>query len=175
MPKADTEHTTASLNGDPENRFRRRLLAGATAALAAGAAIATGALAAPVASPEGAGDDAELIALCDRLVANQREERQICIADEWAPDRGPLHAKYKALWAEYKQLRDRIYAAKEPVSLAGIQAVSRAGLVAAQRDHEGNLVPDSLCEWLLLSLALFHAGPEFEAQQVELALAENAA
>jgi hypothetical protein len=43
---------------------RRRLLAGATAALATGAAIATAAHAAPVASPDGAGDDAALIRLC---------------------------------------------------------------------------------------------------------------
>jgi hypothetical protein len=46
---------------------RRGLLAGATAALAAGAAIATAAHGAPVASPAGAGDDAELIRLCAEL------------------------------------------------------------------------------------------------------------
>lgn len=43
---------------------RRRLLASTAAALATGAAIATAAHAAPVASPGGAGGDAELIALC---------------------------------------------------------------------------------------------------------------
>jgi hypothetical protein len=64
MPKADTEHTTAPLSGAPKNCVRRRLLAGATAVLAAGAAIATTARAAPVAPAEAAGGDAELIRLC---------------------------------------------------------------------------------------------------------------
>lgn len=44
----------------------RRLLASATAALAAGAAVATTAHATAVASPGGAGDHAELIRLCAR-------------------------------------------------------------------------------------------------------------
>ena len=63
MPKADTEHTTAP-PGAPAIPSRRGLLAGGTAALLAGAAIATAAHGASVASPGGAGDDAELIAVC---------------------------------------------------------------------------------------------------------------
>jgi hypothetical protein len=54
-----------------DNPLRRRLLAGATAALAAGAAIATAAQAAPVASPGGAGDDAELLECCADMEAAQ--------------------------------------------------------------------------------------------------------
>jgi hypothetical protein len=52
---------------------RRRLLASATAALAAGAAIAAAAHSAPVATPDGAVDDAEvdaeLLALCIAFMA----------------------------------------------------------------------------------------------------------
>jgi hypothetical protein len=55
---------------------RRRLLAGATAALAAGALIATGARAAPVASPATSGDDDELI----RLRACQDEAWALAVA-----------------------------------------------------------------------------------------------
>jgi len=59
MPQArDTGRTRA--NTIPENPSRRAILAGSTAALLAGAAIATGARGASVAS---AGDDAELLAL----------------------------------------------------------------------------------------------------------------
>ena len=47
-----------------DNPQRRRLLARCTAALLTGAAIATGAHAAPVASPGATGDDAELLGLC---------------------------------------------------------------------------------------------------------------
>ena len=49
---------------DEYSTSRRGLLARGTAALLTGAAIATTAHAAPVAAPEGAGDDTELLALC---------------------------------------------------------------------------------------------------------------
>ena len=50
---------------------RRGLLTGATAALLSSAAIATAAHAAPVASPGGAGDDAELIRLVSAMARGQ--------------------------------------------------------------------------------------------------------
>lgn len=73
MPHArDNTHTRAE---------RRGLLAGGTAALPAGAAIATAAHGASVASPSGAGDDAEILRLAhefwalDAIVADWNAER----------------------------------------------------------------------------------------------------
>src|SRR5579859_1149978 len=79
MFKATNQHSTS----------RRRLLAGATAALAAGAAtIVTTAHAAPVASPKGAGDDAELIRVCQRFAEKEMEDwyRYVTEPDETADD-----------------------------------------------------------------------------------------
>ena len=60
----DARDTGRTRPDTPTIPSRRGLLATGTAALLIGAAIATAALGAPVASPEGAGDDDELIALC---------------------------------------------------------------------------------------------------------------
>ena len=66
MPKADTDHITAGPALPPS---RRGLLAAAASALVAGAAIATAAHGAPVASPGLAGADAELLALYRSFLA----------------------------------------------------------------------------------------------------------
>lgn len=60
-----------------DNPQRRRLLASATAALAAGAAIATVAHAAPVAAPGGAGGDAEIMRLAREFWKHD------AIMDDW--------------------------------------------------------------------------------------------
>ena len=86
MPKADNNHTTPIARwpsyGKPGTALplpviptptrapsRRGLLARSTAALLASAAALTVARAAPLAAPAAAGEDAELIALCNRLIA----------------------------------------------------------------------------------------------------------
>jgi hypothetical protein len=69
-------------------RDRSTLLAGGAAALLAGPAPITVADSAPhYLAPNCA--DAELIRLCQRLEAVEREWTAICEADEWAPDREP--------------------------------------------------------------------------------------
>jgi hypothetical protein len=97
-----------------DSPLRRRLLASATAALAAGAAIGTAARAAPVASP---GGDAELIRLCDEA---QRLEARV-----WEIDRrGTSEEDCTAVTTAW----DRVY-----LTIAGIRATTPAGLQAKAR------------------------------------------
>jgi zona occludens toxin (predicted ATPase) len=102
---SDTGHVRAA---DPTIHSRRGLLAAATSALVAGAAIATAAHGAPLASPADAGGDAELIRLCDRLVAIQAEEARIfaTIEDEDAQDKAlePTTQEYRAIQARLYDL-----------------------------------------------------------------------
>lgn len=79
--------------------------------------------------------DAELIALCERLVALRRQECLICTEDPLAPDEGPQHARFEAVLDEQNQMEKRIYDTPEPVSSDGCQAVARAALVGVPRDN----------------------------------------
>ena len=87
-------HTASKTPETTDNPLRRRLLASATAALAAGAAIATTAAhGAPVASAGSAGDDAELLerhadmvaaqAQMEAMYSEEQEEAFIDASDEW--------------------------------------------------------------------------------------------
>lgn len=119
--------------------------------------------------------DAELIAICDRIAATYREQRLICIADPWAPDKGPHHARWEALWHERQSLEDRLYDTETPVTIAGAQAAARAALAGAERTNKGELTYRHETDWLLLALAEFHAGSAFEEELARLARSDNQA
>lgn len=72
-PHPEQRLPTISKATDEYSTSRRRLLASATAVLAAGAAIATAARGAPVASLEAVGADAELMRLCADMEAAQAQ------------------------------------------------------------------------------------------------------
>ncbi len=141
---------------------RRALFAGGTAALLA-AAITTEAHSAPLAAP---GADAELIERCNRVVALFREQQLISTADEWAADRGPLHARFKGIWQELSELQEEIYDLDVPTTPAGAMATARAALVEVQRYSDGEPITDNLAAWLMVRLVQFYAGPDFEADHV---------
>ena len=109
-----------------ENPLRRRLLAGATAALAAGAAIAVTARAAPVASPGGASDDAELIRLCDEA---QRLEARVCEIDRYGTSEEDCAAVTTAWDTIHKAI-----AGTPAMTLIGLQAKARALHAAIVRE-----------------------------------------
>jgi hypothetical protein len=154
----DTGRTRAD---NPALPSRRGLLAASASALVAGAAIATAAHGALVASPGGAGD-AELIAACDRIVAIRAELVAINAADPWAPDEGPLHAKFEALLDERYAIEESVYDMSMPTTQAGAQAIARAALAGHARGSDGNLEVNNFETWLMLSLAEFQAGAAFE-------------
>ena len=106
--------------------------------------------------------DAELIRLCDRLVANRAEEKAICDADEWAPDRGPYKARYDALGEEMDRVTDQLYATADPVTAAGVRAAARAALCVAPKDSDGDITCDGLAEWLAFAVVQ-HVGGEAAA------------
>ena len=131
MPKATPTHTTSS---------RRGLLARSTAALLAGAAAATVARAAPLAAPVADGDEAEMILLCERLIALEAKRDNIFLAVE---DDDEAERQSGLLTPERNEIRDRLYAiAKSPTSDAGRRAFARAALATSQRDADGIAILD---------------------------------
>lgn len=151
MPKArDTGRTRPETIDNP---LRRRLLAGATATLAAGAAIATAAHAAPVGSPEAAGDDAELIGLCERLVAWEARYDEIYTTIE---DEDEAARAADAIDDDFREIRDRFYQLGAPVTPEGQRSYARACLATASRDGVGGIILDdggSLGSYLAFGLA----------------------
>jgi len=138
----------------PGTTPRRRGLLGGAVALLAGAAAVTLPRAVQAA---GAGPDAELIRLCNRLVAIRAEERAITDADEWAPDHGPYKPRYDALGEEWDAIDARMYDVAEPVTLAGVRAVARAALSQAPRDADGSINAPQLAEWLAFTVVEYVA------------------
>lgn len=173
MPKATPTHTPTARwpsYGKPGNALplpvippftpapppsRRALLAGSTAALLAGAAAATAARAAPAV----AGDDAELIALCEQIVAIRAEDEALCTADPGAPDGGPNHARLQELWAEYETVEAQIFEMSDPTTAHGARAAARAALACAPRDAEGEITAgEDLDTWLAFGCVEWLAG-----------------
>jgi hypothetical protein len=154
MPKADTDHITAGPALPPS---RRGLLAAAASALVAGAAIATAAHGAPVASPGLAGDDAELISLCDRLVAIMAEEARIFATIE---DEGEQERALEPTSHEYRAIEARLYDLGNPTTPAGLRAAAAAAVATAPKNLEGEIECWSfgLAEWLAFSVVEMLAG-----------------
>lgn len=69
------------------NPSRRAMLVGSTAALVAGAAIATAAHGAAVAAPVSAGDNAEIVRLADEIMAAEAESDRLSYVEEELPAR----------------------------------------------------------------------------------------
>jgi hypothetical protein len=63
-----------------------------------------------------ANSEAELIALCNRIVAVCAEQAAVAKANPWAPDDGPLSGKYHDLHDEWIMLVDRLQSAKRPTT-----------------------------------------------------------
>jgi len=110
-----------------------------------------------VASAEPSGDDAELIAACNRFVALWPELEAVLDADPWAPDNGPLHDRYKAIHAGYWAFLDFIWHAKPPVTADGRLAIARAAVATAERKNDG-LPSESPFAWLRLTAMVWCAG-----------------
>ncbi len=131
MPKADTKTT----------RTRRRLPKDA---------------AATAAPAEPAGADAELIRLCNRLVANRALEQAAYRAnpdndDEREITTGPLNE-------EWFELRDRLFDLDSPRTREGARAVALAALSECPRDKDAILY-EGLHTWLSLGCAEYLATP----------------
>jgi hypothetical protein len=128
MPKADTEHTATPI-------LPKMHSAHATV-----------------------GDDAELIRLCERIVAREAEEEALCDADPHAPDAGPHHVRYLELMRQFAADSDWLYELPGPTTPEGARALARAALAIVPRTHGGEiLTPRRSAERLALSCAEFLA------------------
>jgi hypothetical protein len=106
-----------------------------------------------------AGDDAELIRLCERIVVREAEEEALCGADPHAPDAGPHHVRYLELTRQSAADSDRLYELPPPTTPEGARALARAALAIVPRTHGGEiLTPRRSAERLAWGCAEFLAG-----------------
>jgi len=103
--------------------------------------------------------EADRIAVFSRMVAIHTELRAIAKADPWAPDRGPLHARYGALHAELGALEERAWDEDMvPETLAGARALGQAAWIDAPRDPDGEPLCTDFGKWMMLAAVKWLAG-----------------
>lgn len=136
----------------PLHPSRRSLLAAGTAAMLTGATIAA-ARAAPT------GDDAELIGLCNRLVANRAEWVALCQSRHTLEDERRTEPDNQRLNDELRAMLDQIEAAPDLSAMAGAAAMARAAIALTPLNKAGDHWEASEDnEWLALTVAEFLAG-----------------
>lgn len=104
---------------------------------------------------DGTKTDAELIALCDRIVAVDREEHAIYATQRSADDERRTQPAIDALRAERDTLIERIGEMPAAATVSGLQALSRASLALADRDGSAPYFNGGDAE--LLALKIVHA------------------
>jgi hypothetical protein len=102
--------------------------------------------------------DAELIRLCDRMIAVRAEQEALAIADPWAPDDGPLSEQYHELHDEWIALADRLQVAEPPTTLEGIRAAARMAWNGAGQDRQGRVMSSTPWDWIRLQTIGWAAG-----------------
>jgi len=85
--------------------------------------------------------DAELIAACDRIVANDREQLAVYAVRRSVADERRTRHILDALFAEVESLMDRIDNLPRPTTLAGVIAMARAARAIATKAPDGQPVP----------------------------------
>jgi hypothetical protein len=104
-----------------------------------------------------AGPDAELITLCNRLVAIEAEEAVIfkTVAEEDDQDRA-----LEPTTQEYRQIEDKLTELGNPTTHAGMRAMARASVAWAPRDLDGEITAGvaGLAEWLAFGIVESLAG-----------------
>jgi hypothetical protein len=107
------------------------------------------------------GPDAELIRLCDRVVAIQAEETAMFEADPAADDDG---SRFKpvmdALTEERRAIETRLYDVGAPTTKAGLLAAARAAVSEAPKDADGAISCVALAEWLAVGAVERMAGED---------------
>jgi len=101
-------------------------------------------------------DDAELIRLCDRLVAIEAERAAIfeTVAED-EQDRA-----LDAATGEYDQIEARLAELGNPTTLAGMRAMARAAVATAPKNTAGEVTAGvaGLSEWLAFGVVEAMAG-----------------
>jgi hypothetical protein len=100
--------------------------------------------------------DAELIALCDRLV---EIEAQRCIVFDTIADDAAQDAATAPIDQERLQIEARLYGIGDPQTLAGTCAMSRAAIAEASKQSDGTMMALDLHTWLALGVIEYHGNP----------------
>jgi hypothetical protein len=127
---------------------RRSALGFSLAALAAGLTVPAIAASGVMRRP-----DAELIDLCDQLVAAETEQYLLGEHDEHASDFGPNNSRYEQLSNERERLVEMIDECQSSTTPAGHVAMARAALTWAQYDDNWEPLCDDFREELMVKLA----------------------
>ncbi len=131
----------------PSASRRRALLSTAAAAMAAGLGTVLPATAEAAPSAE----EAELIRLCNRLVAIGANEQKLYRTVPHATLEGEaqLQERLKPGDEEWRRIEERLYELDiTPKTPAGISAMARAALAEAERTWDGEIVTLDLCGYL---------------------------
>jgi hypothetical protein len=99
--------------------------------------------------------DADLIALCDRLVVIEAQRCQVLhtIKEDDAQD-----VALAPIDEESRQIEARVYELGDPVTPAGVAAVARAAVAEAVKNLDGTLQIRDLSDWLALTVVEHMAG-----------------
>jgi hypothetical protein len=104
------------------------------------------------------GADAELIRLCNLLIANQREIEALLKVRKTVADERRTEPQLGELSDNEENFVDRIIDLPEISTLAGARAMARASLAIAPRDSDGSITMEDRSECLVWSVAEFLAG-----------------
>jgi hypothetical protein len=120
------------------------------------AAIVAGITAPALASATASNPDAELIALCDRLVQLRTHELAHLASIGWSDgdDDDPLEETY----AEQKALAARARQIDRPHTLEGAAAMARCVVRLSDSHPDGEIYSTDLAEWMAIRVAEFMAG-----------------
>jgi hypothetical protein len=100
--------------------------------------------------------DAELIALCDRLVQLRTHEVARIAAMDDDDDDDPLEDTD----AEWKALAQQIRQIDRPHTLEGAAAMARCAVRHSDKNPDGVIVMIDLAEWMAIRVSEFLAGGE---------------
>jgi hypothetical protein len=100
--------------------------------------------------------DAELIRLCDRLVAIQAAETAIYAKMDGSDD-DALDAALDPFTAEWRAIEARLYEVGGPITPQGMVAMARASLAYASKEPDGSFDTTYLGDWLAINVAAFVA------------------
>jgi len=99
--------------------------------------------------------DAELIALCNRLMAIERDIAALMATRMTIEDEQRTESQLTAMFAAGSQIFDRIYDQPDVTTMAGALAMARASIAVAPRDTDSQIIWTGDSEYLAWSVAEF--------------------
>jgi hypothetical protein len=105
--------------------------------------------------PKRPSPDAELIRLCDRLVAISDEERRLYATIE---DEHTRNTALQPLTDEWTAIRTKLYEMDRPATSEGERSVALAAQANADSDPDHKVMASDLADWLALATCAYLTG-----------------